>query len=66
MLHGCFEFPAAAAAPTMLTTSRIRRQDVRAQHVVDMRFLGIASDGAVNRGRMLLDDLKKREMAVAV
>jgi len=43
----------------------LEAQQRRIDDTPDMRFLGIASDGAVNRGRMLLDNLKKREMSVA-
>ena len=40
-------------------------QQRRIDDTPDMRFMGIASDGAVNRSRMLLDGLKKNETAVA-
>lgn len=42
----------------------LEAQQRRINDTLDMRFVGIASDGAVNRARMLLDNLKKSETAV--
>ncbi|HSW19077.1 MAG TPA: aromatic ring-hydroxylating dioxygenase subunit alpha [Ramlibacter sp.] len=41
----------------------LEAQQRRISDLPDMRFLGIASDGAVNRARMLLDTMKKGETA---
>lgn len=39
----------------------LEAQQRRIDDMPDMRFVGIASDGAVNRARMLLDGMKKNE-----
>lgn len=41
----------------------LEAQQRRINDMPDMRFVGIASDGAVNRARMLLDGMKKEETA---
>lgn len=43
----------------------LEAQQRRINDMPDMRFVGIASDGAVNRARMLLDGMKKEEAAEA-
>lgn len=41
----------------------LEAQQRRISDTPDMRFVGIASDGAVNRARMMLDAMKKEETA---
>ncbi|WP_088954341.1 aromatic ring-hydroxylating dioxygenase subunit alpha [Variovorax sp. HW608] len=43
----------------------LEAQQRRINDMPDMRFVGIASDGAVNRARMLLDRLRESEAALA-
>ena len=67
----CTNAPAATGVPELLfdqfyeticeDEKALEAQQRRINDTPDMRFVGIASDGAVNRARMLLDTLHQQE-----